>query len=83
MRDSGRSSLILCSLSVLDLSFNLLRHVPESIQYLPSLEKVFFVQNKISHISGLDRIGQTLRSFELGGNRIRVSLHSSLYSTRL
>ncbi|KAH9838427.1 L domain-like protein [Rhodofomes roseus] len=58
-------------LSVLDLSFNLLRDVPESIQYLASLEKVFFVQNKISHISGLDRIGQTLRSLELGGNRLR------------
>lgn len=65
-----------CSLSVLDLSFNLLRQIPEPIQYLPSLEKVFFVQNKISQINGLDRIGQTLRSLELGGNRIRVSLLS-------
>ncbi len=41
---------------------------------LTSLHTIYFVQNKISHITGLDQIGATLRSLELGGNRIRVSI---------
>ncbi|KAJ8589004.1 L domain-like protein [Rhizopogon salebrosus TDB-379] len=59
------------SLTVLDLSFNLLRHVPEALSHLHSLKTVYFVQNKISKITGLGSVGATLRSLELGGNRIR------------
>jgi len=63
--------ITLSKLSVLDLSFNLLRRVPETFHHLQSLKTVFFVQNKISHITGLDGVGATLRSLELGGNRLR------------
>ncbi|OAX41182.1 L domain-like protein [Rhizopogon vinicolor AM-OR11-026] len=59
------------SLAVLDLSFNLLRHVPEALSHLHSLKTIYFVQNKISKITGLGSVGGTLRSLELGGNRIR------------
>jgi Leucine-rich repeat (LRR) protein len=38
---------------------------------LPNLETVYFIQNKISLIQGLDALGPSLRSLELGGNRIR------------
>ncbi|KAF5367430.1 hypothetical protein D9758_003674 [Tetrapyrgos nigripes] len=58
------------NLSVLDLSFNLLRTVPDSLQYLRSLHTVYFVQNRISKITNLDNLA-SLRSLELGGNRIR------------
>lgn len=61
----------LLSVSVLDLSFNLLRAVPDRLGSLPSLDTIFFVQNKISKIAGLNH-SVTLRSLELGGNRIRV-----------
>jgi protein phosphatase 1 regulatory subunit 7 len=66
------SNSLLKSHSVLDLSFNLLRHVPEALSHLHSLKTVYFVQNKISKITGLGSVGATLRSLELGGNRIRV-----------
>lgn len=59
-------------ISVLDLSFNLLRAVPETMAHLKSLDTVYFVQNRISRISGLEFVGATLRSLELGGNKIRV-----------
>lgn len=59
-------------LTSLDLSFNLLRHVPDGIAQLPALRTVYFVQNKITKISGLEFSGATLRSLELGGNRIRT-----------
>ncbi|CCM04306.1 uncharacterized protein FIBRA_06477 [Fibroporia radiculosa] len=61
----------LSKLTVLDLSFNLLRRVPDTLHYLRALDTVYFVQNKISQISGLDSVGTTLRSLELGGNRLR------------
>lgn len=57
---------------MLDLSFNLLKAVPESLKYLRSLHTVYFVQNRISKITGLE-MSTKLRSLELGGNRIRVS----------
>lgn len=57
---------------VLDVSFNLLRAIPTVIATLPALETVYFVQNKIVRIEGLSAVGRTLRSLELGGNRIRV-----------
>lgn len=59
------------NLSVLDLSFNLLRAIPNGMEHLQSLHTVYFVQNKISTISGL-QASMTLRSLELGSNRVRV-----------
>lgn len=59
--------------SILDLSFNLLRSVPDCLDRLPSLRIIYFVQNRISHIDGLSSLGSSLTSLELGGNRIRVS----------
>lgn len=59
-------------LSSLDLSFNLLRQVPDSLSYFQQLHTVYFIQNKITKISGLNNLGNTLRSLELGGNRLRV-----------
>ncbi|GLB40197.1 putative thiamin pyrophosphokinase, catalytic domain [Lyophyllum shimeji] len=60
----------LSKLSVLDLSFNLLRAVPEGLELLTSLHTVYFVQNRISKINNLASC-TNLRSLELGGNRIR------------
>ena len=65
--------------STLDLSYNLIKHVPEELEkHLTSLRTIFFVQNKISHIQNLSGFAATLRSLELGGNRIRVSVSESL-----
>ena len=63
--------LPLCS--TLDLSFNLLRAVPEELARIPALRTIYFVQNKISHIDHLGHLGATLQTLELGGNRIRVN----------
>jgi hypothetical protein len=60
----------------LDVSFNLLRAIPEVISCLSSLEVVYFIQNKITEISSLDGVPTTLKSLELGGNRIRVGLRA-------
>lgn len=60
--------------SVLDLSFNLLKAIPDTLHHLSSLKTVYFVQNRISKISGLQGVGATLRSLELGGNKLRVNL---------
>ncbi|KAG5647410.1 hypothetical protein DXG03_000481 [Asterophora parasitica] len=57
-------------LSVLDLSFNLLKAVPEGLVHLKALDTVYFVQNRISKIKHLESC-INLRSLELGGNRIR------------
>lgn len=65
-------NLLCCS--VLDLSFNLLKSVPDTLHHLTSLKTVYFVQNRISRISGLEGVGATLRSLELGGNKLRVNL---------
>jgi hypothetical protein len=62
--------------SSLDLSFNLLRSVPEHLEHLPLLSTIYFVQNRISKISGLESL-VNLRSLELGGNKIRVRLPSA------
>jgi protein phosphatase 1 regulatory subunit 7 len=59
---------------VLDFSFNLLKSIPETLHYLTSLKTIYFVQNRISKITGLQGMGATLRSLELGGNKLRVSL---------
>ncbi len=59
--------------STLDLSFNLVKHIPEELEtHLTSLKTIFFVQNRISHIANLNGLAATLRSVELGGNRLRV-----------
>ena len=60
--------------SVLDLSFNLLKLVPDTLHHLTFLKTVYFVQNRISRISGLEGMGASLRSLELGGNKLRVNL---------
>ncbi|KAF9468131.1 hypothetical protein BDZ94DRAFT_844706 [Collybia nuda] len=60
----------LINLGVLDMSFNLLKAVPDGLKYLTSLHTVYFVQNRISKITGLE-MSTKLRSLELGGNRIR------------
>jgi protein phosphatase 1 regulatory subunit 7 len=60
------------NLRTLDLSFNLLRSVPETLHHLQNLKTLYFVQNRISTISGLETLGATLTSLELGGNKIRV-----------
>jgi protein phosphatase 1 regulatory subunit 7 len=65
---------------VLDLSFNNLKHVPSCLSHLTSLRTIYFVQNRISHIQNLSSLGKTLRSLELGGNRIRVCLQPSVRS---
>lgn len=63
---------ILMSSRVLDLSFNLLRAVPVELLNIPALQVVYFVQNKITRIEHLGHLGASLRSLELGSNRIRV-----------
>jgi len=60
------------SFRTLDLSFNLLRAIPAGLRHLQKLKTVYFVQDRISIISGLDSLGATLTSLELGGNKIRV-----------
>jgi hypothetical protein len=66
---------------VLDLSFNVLRSVPEVVTTLANLDTVYFVQNKITKIPLLQGPGWStkLRSLELGANRIRVRLRSSVH----
>ena len=64
---------------MLDLSFNLLKAIPETLHHLSSLRTVYFVQNRISRISGLQGVGATLRSLELGGNKLRVNLVATSY----
>ncbi|TFK72913.1 L domain-like protein [Pluteus cervinus] len=66
----GRALDKLDKLLVLDLSFNLLKSVPEGLDNLQALHTIYFVQNKISAISGL-HASTTLRSLELGSNRLR------------
>ncbi|TRM59568.1 hypothetical protein BD626DRAFT_507575 [Schizophyllum amplum] len=66
----GRALDKLDKLTVLDLSFNNIRTVPDALQHLPALRTVYFVQNRISKISGLENL-TNLTSLELGGNRIR------------
>ncbi|CAE6461619.1 unnamed protein product [Rhizoctonia solani] len=63
----------LTDLKTLDLSFNLLRSVPHGLERHKSLHTIFFVQNKITKISGVGGLSGSLRSLELGGNRIRVA----------
>lgn len=63
----------------LDLSFNLIKTIPDALEHLPTLRVVYFVQNRISTISNLDK-ATDLTSLELGGNRIRVRLTTCLHN---
>lgn len=57
----------------LDLSFNLLRKVPaDQLDTLKAIKILYFIQNKISHIDGLNGVADTLESVEFGGNKLRV-----------
>ncbi|QRW04079.1 protein phosphatase 1 regulatory subunit 7 [Ceratobasidium sp. AG-Ba] len=48
-----------------------LKGVPTGLERHTQLHTIYFVQNKITKMSGLQGLGGTLRSLELGGNRIR------------
>jgi len=52
--------------------------VPDRLEYLTSLHTIYFVQNKISKITGLSACS-LLRSLELGGNKIRVSMINLIF----
>eukprot|EP00211_Chloroparvula_japonica_P017264 CAMPEP_0119128938 /NCGR_PEP_ID=MMETSP1310-20130426/6890_1 /TAXON_ID=464262 /ORGANISM="Genus nov. species nov., Strain RCC2339" /LENGTH=263 /DNA_ID=CAMNT_0007119329 /DNA_START=63 /DNA_END=854 /DNA_ORIENTATION=+ len=60
-------------LTYLDLSFNHLRELPEDcLSGVPRLRELYFVQNKLSAIANVfGPVGNTLRTLELGANRIR------------
>lgn len=52
------------------MSFNKIKHI-KRINHLTGLKNLYFVQNRIGRIEGLE--GMTvLRNLELGANRIRV-----------
>lgn len=53
--------------------------MPDNLDRLPSLKTVYFVQNRITKITALDGVGATLRSLELGGNKIRVRLELRVF----
>lgn len=61
----------LTNLVKLDLSFNKFRAVGSDIALLVNLREIYFVQNKISTIAGLETL-TNLRTLELGANRIRT-----------
>lgn len=54
----------------LDLSFNKIKHI-KNVSHMVGLTDLYFVQNKISKIEGLEGLSK-LRNLELGANRIRV-----------
>ena len=58
------------NLTSLDLSFNKIKHI-KNIAHLVKLTDLYFVQNKISRIEGVETF-TALRNLELGANRIRV-----------
>jgi protein phosphatase 1 regulatory subunit 7 len=57
-------------LTSLDLSFNKIKHI-KNISHLKKLTEIFFVQNKISRIEGLEEL-TGIKNLELGANKIRV-----------
>lgn len=61
----------------LDLSFNKLKHI-KNISHLVKLKELFFVQNRISKIEGLEGLTE-IKNLELGANRIRVSYFVGVY----
>ncbi|KAI5452218.1 protein phosphatase regulatory subunit Sds22 [Naganishia albida] len=61
------------NLQSLDLSYNNIKHLP-SLTTQRHIHTIYFVQNKISKIEPgqLDWAADSLKSLELGGNRIRI-----------
>ncbi|WVQ73241.1 hypothetical protein IAR50_002807 [Cryptococcus sp. DSM 104548] len=61
------------NLTSVDLSFNNLRHPPKLVS-LKKVDTLYLIQNKISRVEEgeLDWCADTMKSLELGGNRIRV-----------
>ncbi|KAG4305410.1 hypothetical protein PORY_000966 [Pneumocystis oryctolagi] len=57
-------------LHTLDLSFNRIKRI-QHLERCKKLKNLYFVQNKISQITGLDAL-ECLVSLELGANRIRT-----------
>ena len=57
-------------LTSLDLSFNKIKRI-RNLGHLNKLRELYFVQNKISKIEGLEEM-KDLTCLELGANRIRV-----------
>ena len=57
-------------LKSLDLSFNKIKHI-KNICHLKELTDLYFVQNKIQRIEGLEGLSK-IRNLELAANRIRV-----------
>lgn len=66
----------------LDFSFNSIRHISH-LSHLAKLHTLYLVQNKISRVRPGDLdvpLGSNLKSLELGGNRLRVSIISEQIS---
>lgn len=64
-------------LEVLDLSFNNIRHM-SNVSHLGACHTLYFVQNKIARVRPDDLVGpiaHSLKSLELGGNRLRSMEH--------
>lgn len=58
------------SLTDLDLSFNLIKHI-RGVNQFKGLKNLYFVQNRISKIEALDELTELI-NLELGGNKIRT-----------
>lgn len=65
----------------LDLSYNKIKHI-KRVDHLKKLDHLYFVQNKISRIEGLDGLSN-LTYLELGANRIRVLITHPLAQTNI
>lgn len=60
------------NLTILDLSFNSIRFIPDLAKSCPQLEELYVAQNKLKKIEGLNGLTK-LKTLDLGANRIRVS----------
>ncbi|KAF0772762.1 hypothetical protein AaE_002245 [Aphanomyces astaci] len=56
--------------TVLDLSFNEIRVIPD-LSHLTQLQELYVANNKLTHITGIAALS-TLKKLDLGANRIRV-----------
>lgn len=52
----------------------------DQLETLKAIKVLYFIQNKISQINGLDGVADTLESVEFGGNKLRVSEALSVYA---
>lgn len=81
---TAQSSSMLLLTRILDLSFNNIRHM-SNVSHLGACHTLFFVQNKIARVRPDDlqgAIAGSLKSLELGGNRLR-SLENLGHLSRL